>query len=329
MKQKRSHLTCDERDQITLLKAKGNTVRDIARILYRSPSTICEELQRNRWGDDYVAIHAQAVADKRRALASQRQPFKCLRLYSYILEKLRSSWSPEQIAGRLPRDFPDEETMRIHHETIYRYIYDPNNKHLKLWEYLPRKQKRRKCKFGRISQRIRIPNRISIHDRSKVVLRRVQFGHWEADSIIGKGHKTAIHTTVERKSRYLEARILSHYDATQTINAELDIYTWMPPKARRTVTKDNGLEFAKHTEIKDIIPSYFADAYAAWQRATNENSNGLVRRYLPKKTDFSNLSQNELDDIIMEINNRPRKCLSYQTPREVFLLNLAKCSDST
>lgn len=329
MKQLLTHLTRYERDQIALLKARGMKVRAIANTLSRSPSTICEELKRNRWGKDYVAIHAQAVAERRKSLSSSRQPFKNPKLYSYVLEHLDWGWSPEEIAGRLSIDFSDDWSMRIHHETIYRFIYAEKNKHLQLWEKLPRKQKRRRKKYGRKSQRLRIPDRVSIHNRSKVVLKRIQFGHWEADSVIGKAHKSALHTTVERKSRYLEARVLPSYDAIQTIKAEKDIYGWMPKQARRSVTKDNGLEFAKHKTISNLISSYFADPYSAWQRGTNENSNGLVRRYLPKKTDFLTLAQEELDDIVEELNNRPRKCLGYQTPKEVFLQNLIKCSDST
>jgi len=329
MKQKRTHLTREERDQIALLKAQGNGVRDIARALGRSFSTISDELKRNRWGDNYVAIHAQEVAENRRSRAGFHQPLKSPELYAYVLEHLGWGWSPEEIAGRLVRDFPDQPKINLHHETIYRFIYAEENKNLRLWEKLPRKQKRRKKKYGRKSQRLRIPDRVSIHNRPKVVPKRKQFGHWEADSIIGKGHRTALHTTVERKSRYLDARVLSHHDASQTTDAEKDIYGWLPKEARRTVTKDNGLEFAQHKEISDLIRSYFADPYASWQRGTNENTNGLIRRYLPKKTDFSTLTQEELDDIVEEINTRPRKCLQYQTPKEVFLRNLAKCSDST
>ena len=185
-----------------------------------------------------------------------------------------------------------------------------------MWEYLPLKRKRRTKKQGRKSQRIRIPNRVTIHLRPKLVEKRVQFGHWEADSVIGKQIKSkVIHTEVERKTRYLQARIIDSKSSRSTIEAQKQIFSKLPS---RTVTMDNGTEFVRHEELNELgIKTYFADPYCSGQRGTNENTNGLLRRYLPKKTSFENIGQNELDDIVFEINSRPRKVLKFQTPQEV------------
>lgn len=240
-------------------------------------------------------------------------------MYSCVIDKLRNGWSPEQISGRLKLE---RGCQIISHESIYRFIYDPKNKDKKLWEYLTRKQRKRYKKYGRKVQRTRIPNRVSIHARGKRVNNRKQFGHWEADSVIGKQTKSKIiHTEVERKTRYLQAIIINSKLSTDTIEAQKQIFSKLPAK---TVTMDNGTEFVKHEELNQLgIKTYFADPYCSGQRGTNENTNGLIRRYLPKKTSFENLAQEDLDDIVFEINNRPRKVLQFSTPFEVLQKSLS------
>ena len=222
------------------------------------------------------------------------------------------------ICGRLKRD---QGKPIITHETIYRFIYGPENKHLKLWQYLPRGHVKRRKWRGRKSRTELIPNRVSIHQRPEAVNNRKTFGHWEGDSIVGKGHREAIHTEVERVTRYLQAKLLLNFNSDQTVLAQWRIFTNLPGKARKTVTLDNGLEFVEHEELTGSlgIKIFFADPYRSYQRGTNENTNGLVRRYLPKGTSFKYLEQTELDDIVAEINQRPKKCLNWATPEEVFM----------
>jgi len=303
----------NERDKIAVWFSKGLSIREISRRLKRNPSTICRELKRNRFGNGYVAIHAQRVSSQRKSKTNKTHPQKSPWIYSYVLEKLGQGWSPEQISGRLK---VKHGRSIIHWETIYRWIYDPNLKDKRLWEYLPRKQKKRKKKYGRKTQRITIPNRVSIHLRHKSVEKRKSFGHWEGDSIIGRQTKSkVIHTEVERKTRYLQAQVIASKSALDTIEAQKKIFSLLPAK---TVTLDNGTEFAQHQQLNQMgIKTYFADPYCSGQRGTNENTNGLIRRYLPKKTSFEDLSQEELDDIVWEINNRPKKVLQFSTPFEM------------
>jgi IS30 family transposase len=309
-------LTARERDTIALLRARQVSIRRIARELGRSPSSISDEIARNSFGDHYVAIHAQANALHRKSEASQRNPLKNDFIYGYTLEKLRWGWSPEQIAGRLCLEYPDDETKHIHHETIYRFIYAPQQRDKKLWEYLPRKQKKRKKKYGRKSHRVHIPDRVSIHERPAEVETRSEFGHWEGDSIEGKAHHGGIHTQVERKTRFMMAYFLQDLTAATTATVVAQLFRDLPNDAKKSTTVDNGREFVGHTQFG--LPTYFADPYSSWQRGTNENSNGLVRRYLPKKTDFTGIAQSELDAMMWEINNKPKKCLGFSKPQEAF-----------
>lgn len=310
---KQTKLIPAERDQIAILLGKGTSLREIARILGRNVSSISREIKRNRFGDGYVAISAQFHSDKRKLEGRRRHPLKDPVTYAYILEKLREGWSPEQISGRLKREWGKRV---ICPETIYKFIYSPDNKSLGLWEYLPRKQKRRQRKFGRSSKRLHIPNRVSIHLRPKEVEDRREFGHWEGDTLIGKQEKSkVIHTEVERKTRFLAAKIIGSKKVAETLNAQKEIFTNF---LCHSVTTDNGFEFIGHESLKSLgIETYFADPYSSWQRGTNEHHNGLLRRYLPKKTNFENLTQEELDDIVWEINNKPRKVHDYLTAQEM------------
>lgn len=320
----------EERDDIARLTASSTGIREIARQLGRSPSTISEELHRNQYGGQYVAIKAQTRAASRKSTAGKRHPLKNEQLYAYVLEKLRGGWSPEQIAGRLGKDYPDDSSMRLHHEVIYRYIYAPENKAKLLWEYLPRKQTKRKQQHGRGVHKSHIPDRVSIHDRPAEIETRTTFGHWEGDIVEGQRSKhDGIHTEVERKTRKLAALKVGRIASRETTDAQLTIFSGLPVGARRSTTLDNGREHHLHMELTTQLGLlvYFADPYSSWQRGMNENTNGLLRRYLPKRTDFTTVSQEDLDDIVEEINNRPRKCLQWQTPNEIFREELAKCSD--
>lgn len=316
MSQSHTKLTALERENIAIYLAQNLSKREIARRLNRSDSTIRTELKRNRYGDHYVALHAQAVAVKRKIQAGRRHPLKNRSVYAYTLKKLRCGWSPEQISGRLKLKHPHNPYWHLHHETIYRFIHAKENREKRLWEYLPRKQKKRRQQYGRKALRVRIPDRVSIHDRLAEVDSRLIFGHWEGDSIEGRYHHGGMHTEVERKTRFTMAQLVKTLTATETALVVSQMYRDLPSEAKLSTTVDNGKENTNHQTWG--IPTYFCDPYASWQKGTNENTNGLIRRYLPKKTDLTLLTQAELDDIIGELNRRPRKCLGFYTPQEMF-----------
>jgi IS30 family transposase len=312
---KKGKLTEEERDRIAVLHARGIGIRETGRLLERDHATISRELKRNRFGEGYNAIHAQHSAEERKSLAGKRHPLKDKRTYGYVLERLKEGWSPEQIAGRLALE---QGEQMLCHETIYRFIYTKALKEDRLWEYLPRKQKHRYKYHGRKAQRSRIPQRVSIHERGEVINNRSELGHWEGDTVEGRNHKDGIHTEVERVSRYLLARKVSAITSEETITVQKEMFTHLPAQLRKSTTMDNGRENHLHMQLGELsMKTYFADPYSSWQRGTNENTNGLIRRYLPKKTAFTNLTQEELDDIVWEINNRPRKVLQYKKPIEI------------
>jgi len=325
----------EERDEIARLHSKAYGVREISRRIGRAGSTISAELKAGAWHDhnrytvSYVAIHAQRLRAERAERSHKKSVFEKPELEVYVRKKIGKGWSPEQVAGRLPVDYPDDPSMRICHETIYRFIYAPEQAEEKLWEYLPRKQTKRRKQHGRGVHKSQIPDRVSIHKRPETANDRSEFGHYEGDSIEGKRSVgDGIHTEVERLSRKLFARKIGRIASRETTEAQLQIFGSLPSAARLSTALDNGRENHFHGELTALLSLdvYFADPYSSWQRGTNENSNGLVRRYLPKQTDFTSLSQSELDDIVDEINNRPRKVLAYKTPNEIYSEQLNKLS---
>lgn len=322
-----------ERDEIARMYSQGCGVREIARALDRSASSISEGIKVGIWHDDnrhvsvYVAIHAQGLRDKRAKLSRKPAALEDPELQAYVRQKIQTGWSPEQIMGRLPLDYPDNEAMRACHETIYRFIYASGQSSEKLWEYLPRKQKKRRKQYGRSVHKSLIPDRVSIRERPEAVNDRSEFGHWEGDSVEGKRSVgDGIHTEVERVSRKLLARKVRRMASAETAQAQLRIFQLLPVAARRSTTLDNGRENHQHGQLRRRLgmQTYFADPYSSWQRGTNENTNGLLRRYLPKRTDFRNLTPLELTSIVEEINNRPRKVLAYKTANEVYSEELVK-----
>ena len=325
---KTKKLTAQERDLIAVWYGQRVSIRQIAKRLKRCHSSILREIKRNVWKDKktkeeyYVSIHAQSVTEQRKSLAGRRESLKNPETCSYVLKKLREGWSPEQIAGRLKKS---QGKSIICHETIYRFIYAKENEDKRLWEYLPWKRKKRKKKSGRGVHRGRIPDRVSIHNRPRKVNQRAEFGHWEGDSIEGrKIDKDGIHTEVERISRITMAIKVKNLTSEETSRIQKKMFSRLPREARKSTTLDNGRENYLHIRLRGKLgmKTYHCDPYSSWQRGSNEYHNGLIRRYLPKKTDFSTITQEELDDIVNEINNRPRKVLNYNTPKEVFEIYL-------
>jgi len=323
-----------ERGRIAHLKARGISIRSIAKYLGRAISTISDELGRNsNWEGGivvYEAISAQEEYEKRKTLAGEREPLKNKDVWGYVIDKLRRGWSPEQISGRLRRKHPEDRHWSISHEAIYQYIFNADNTHERLWEYLPRRKGKRRKQHGRHVHKSRIPERVSIHLRPENINDRSEFGHFEGDTVEGmRSIGDGIHTEVERLSRLTFAVKVKSITSEEGLRAQMEIFNLLPKRARLSTTLDNGRENHYHKKLKQELgmSTYFADPYSSWQRGTNEYHNGLIRRYFPKRTNFSIVSQEELNDIVLEINNRPRKVLKYQTPLEVFNYNLSKCSD--
>jgi len=322
-----------ERDQIAVWLALKVPLREIARRLDRSVSSVSDEVSRNSVLGVYSAHTAQVISDGRNRHSRQFNALKNSRIYSYAIKKLRSGWSPEEIAGRLKRTHKGKTI--ICHETIYRYIYSEEGKAKQLTEFLIRGHRKRRPWHGRSIYHKGIQNRVSIHDRPEEVDKKDTFGHWETDIVEGKGHSGGIQTMLERKTRYFQAKLIPRIDSEYGIAAQTELLTKYPRAATKTVTMDNGKENFNHMKLRHMrIDTYFCDPYCSWQKGSNENHNGILRRYIPKKTDFTSFTQTELNAILKEINDRPRKCLQYETSFEAFkrelkLLSSSKgCSDS-
>jgi len=313
--------------------ASGASFRLIANRLSRSVSSIHTEVKRNSVNGEYQAIKAEELSQKRNRKSRKTNPLKNPQIYSYVYDKLRCGWSPEQIAGRLKRDNHGQTV--ICHETIYHYVYSTEGKEKKLHEYLVRQHRRRRPWYGRCLYRRGIQNRVSIALRPEEINNRSVFGHWETDVVEGRAHSGGIQSMLERKTRFYDGRLLINIDSEYGHQAQVDMLINLPIWARQSVTLDNGKENYNHHKLtRDYgINTYFCDPHCPWQKGANENHNGVLRRYIPKRTDLTQVTQFELDSILEEINNRPRKCLGYETPAEAFkrelqYYQLTGCSDS-
>jgi transposase, IS30 family len=315
------HLSPEERDEIAMLYPQGVSLNDIAKRLKRSTSTVSREIQRN--GSEitivYHARQAQQRATERNSQSHCRPRLKNSGLRRYVINKIKHGWSPEQIAGRLPSEHPD---WTISHEAIYQYIYDQNMQlEGNLVPYLARAHRKRQQKGHRHTHKSsHIPHRISINDRPNHILNRKQFGHWETDSVISRQSLGALNVTVERKSRYTVITKLNRKSAQQTRLALTQALIRFHAHARRTITYDNGSENVEHRQTNKKLGtrSYFCNPFHSWEKGTVENTIGLIRRVFPKKTDLNKLTKYKIKHLEHILNNRPRKCLSFRTPLEVF-----------
>jgi transposase, IS30 family len=341
---KYTHFSDLERDQLFAHLQSGITNKaEIARRMQRDPTTIRREIKHNKTmigiihnnnpstkhdpsNYHYLPDRAHQKYLKRRKDSKQSCALKTLALYQFVIEHLQQYHSPDSIAGRAKL----EGIGSISHECIYQFIYSTRGKELQLYQYLTRKHKRRTSYKGRKGRITKIPNRIGIEMRPKSVETRLEFGHWETDSVLGVGKKSALNTNRERMSRYTMAAKIKRKTAKETRKALRRQFRSLPLNARRSVTADNGTEFTQHTFVTKStgIPFYFADPYASYQRGTNENGNGLIRRFFPKKTDFDTVSHTQLQAVITWMNHRPMKCLQYKTPHEVFHEQLLLCQKS-
>ena len=317
-----AQLTPEQRYKIEALinSSTGLNQKQIAEQVGISESTLSRELKRNsRPLAGYVAKKAQDFAQKRRA----KKPFKIkAELEKTIREQLEQEWSPEQIVGRMNAKQGDENTTTVSIETIYRYVYRQQKHGDKIYVKLRRKRKKRRKRLKKNDGRGKIPNKTMIDKRPKIVDGKERIGDWEGDTIIGKDHQSAILTLVERKSKFtliipLAAKKAQEVEEKITIALpKIGLPVW-------TITFDNGHEFTNHLNIAEQLKCqvFFAFPYHSWERGLNENTNGLIRQYIPKKTDFKDFSDEYVQEVQNKLNNRPRKTLNFQTPIE-YLKNM-------
>jgi IS30 family transposase len=318
-----THLTAVERDMIGFYLSSGQSIRSIATTLGRSKTTISDEINRNCVNGIYLPIHAHQKSNERLHAANRKNPRKDDLVWAYVVRMLRKKWSPELISGRLKFVlYQEDQTKWISAECIYARIYERENTGKRLWAHLPRKHHKRKSKHcGRRGHIIH--DRVSIHERPEVINTRLEFGHWEGDSVVSKGRKSGVHTEVERKTRLLLVKKVSRLTGQKSVNAQIQLFKKLPEEARKSTTLDNGSENTKHNQLHRLnMKTYFADPYSSCQRGSNEWHNGLLRRYFPKGTDFATIRQARIQRAQDQINSRPRKVLVFKTPKEVFKENL-------
>jgi IS30 family transposase len=307
-----TQLTRKQRYQISILVKAGHNQTYIAAMVACHKSTISRELRRNRGQLGYRSNQAIALARRRQRQA--RAPRITAETWQKVELLLGQQWSPEQITGRLKL----EKQPTVSPERIYLYVYADKRRGGTLHHHL-RSQKKQRKRYGGYIRRGQIPNRTSIEQRPQIVASKRRYGDWEADTIIGARHRGGILSVVERKSKLTRLRKLATKAAAEMKDNTIAL---LAPLAARvhTITVDNGKEFCEHELIAAALQAriYFAHPYASWERGLNENTNGLVRQYFPKKYEFASITDQDLQQVEDRLNNRPRKTLGYRTPNEVF-----------
>jgi transposase, IS30 family len=319
-----SRLTLSEREDIAYLHGHHLGVRQIAALIGRDPSTVSRELRRNLSPSPRryrpLQAHIQARERARRAGARKLAPGTPLR--AEVAAGLRAGWSPGQIAGRLKRDHPGCPELQVSHETIYQALFVQGKGSLRAEVAAAQRcgrARRRRPRTRTTPARGTIPGMINISERPAEAADRAVPGHWEGDLIIGAGGASAVATLAERASRFAMIIALPHGRTAAQVAAALSRHiTTLPAALRRSLTWDQGKEMTRHADltITTGVPVYFADPHSPWQRGTNENTNGLIRYYLPRGTDLAGYTQNQLDAIAAQLNTRPRRTLAYRTPAE-------------
>ena len=306
-----TQLTQEQRYQIYALLKMGHPQVEIAGVIGVHKSTISRELRRNRGQKGYRPKQAHQFCLNRR-----KKPLYRIDAFTWVLIEslIRQEWSPEQVSDCLKANYG----LQISHEWIYQYILMDKHAGGDLHRHL-RCQKKRRKRYGSYERRGTLKNRVSIDQRPAIVDTRQRLGDWEVDTIIGKGHRHAIVSLTERKSRLALLRKVERKTAQDVADAVIELMKSLPVRAH-TITADNGLEFADHERIaKDLNTDvYFAHPYSSWERGTNENMNGLVRQYFPKKCNFTTITETEIEFVMERLNNRPRKCLGFKSPNQVF-----------
>ena len=307
-----TQLTREQRYQIYALMKAGHNQSQIGVVVGCHKSTISRELRRNRGLKSYRPYQADELAYDRQCAAYRSRI--AWQTWEQVERLLRQDWSPEQITGRLKL----EQQPTVSHECIYLYVYAEKRRGGTLHRHL-RSQKKQRKRYSGYVRRGQIPNRISIDKRPQIVASKSRFGDWEADTIVGARHKGGILSVVERKSKLTRLRKLVTKGATEMKDNAIGL---LAPLAARvhTITVDNGKEFCEHELIATGLHArlYFAHPYSSWERGLNENTNGLVRQYFPKKYEFARITDQDLQQVEDLLNDRPRKTLGYRTPNEVF-----------
>ena len=313
------HLSSDERDALQVLMSRDLEIDIVARMLGRHPSSLYRELARNSCHGLYISGKADIKARNRRkqcrflAVRQNKPLMKC------VEKLLKREYSPDEIVGRivLEQQHPD---WHISHETIYQHIYAEAQKGNDLRPHLRQGHKHRRKRSLKKDRRGIIPDRVFIDSRPKAVERKSRRGDWEGDTMEGARKQGYVATWVDRSKKYLVAYKLPHKSAKALVDGAEKAFRKIPQKYRKTYTVDNGKEFANHKDLANRLGGkvYFAHPYHSWERGLNENTNGLLRQYLPKNRSLSDLTAKELAKIVSKLNNRPRKSLGYRTPREAF-----------
>jgi IS30 family transposase len=310
------HLTLVERQFLYRLKAEGRSKAEIAELLGRHRSTVYRELKRNTGRRGYRPKQAQRFAAKRRQACRRPRKMEDAKLHQYVQERLEKRWSPDQIAGRSRHDFVRQPSRCLSRQTIYNWIED----RAPAWRPWLRRGGRPPEKRGKLSDCVRIDG------RPDVINRRRRYGDWEGDTMVGKGRRSALATLVERKSGYARIGRADNMRAGTVRQVLTKRMRDLPPALRRSVTFDNGKEFAEHRQFAQTLEleTYFALPYCSWQRGTNENTNGLLRQFFPKGTDFTRISHHEVARVEDLLNERPRRRLDYRSPAEVLAKRLCR-----
>lgn len=324
---KTNELDFEEREEISRLLALGFSFADIGRIIGRDKGTICREVGRaGMTRETYRAGKAHKHARRQKRKQGRKSKMEQYpKLKRYVLAKLRKQWSPMQIANTLETDYAGDMTMQISHETIYAYVYVLPRGSLKkeLLKCLrqERKYRQKRSRKGKPEEkRGKIADMISIEERPSEVADRTVPGHWEGDLILGKYKRSAVGTLVERTTRTVILVPLKNKDATSVRKAYAKEMKNLPKQMKRSLTYDQGKEMSEHKQftVDTNIQVYFAHPGSPWERGTNENTNGLIRQYFPKGTDFSKVTRREIKKVQQLLNTRPRKTLNWKTPLESF-----------
>jgi IS30 family transposase len=318
MTKKYNHLSLHERQMLfKWYHYDKNSMREIARRLMRSHSTISREIKRNMYNyyiPTYYPNPAQTMYESRIRNRCKPILLKSKKTQNYVKSKIKIGWTPQIISGRLKLE---GKLKYVCHESIYQFIYKESKE---LIEYLPRKHKKRRKKYPTRKYKSKIPNKISILDRPYEIDDRSTPGHWESDSIESKGHKGGLNVIKERKLRLVKITKIKTKKGIDTKNAIVSKLSKFPSDFVKSITYDNGTENSKHEVTNSELEcvSYFCQPYHSWEKGAVEQVNGLIRRYIPKGTDIQKINQRTIDKIEKLINNRPRKCLNYKTPLEVY-----------
>lgn len=311
-----AQITLEERYAINAMRKQRYSIRAIAAEIGRAPSTVSRELRRNRRPSGrYVpsVAHSYAVARRRR---SRRNARIGPEVWTAVDRYLRLDWSPEQVSGFLR----DERIMHISHEAIYVHVWADKRAGGELWTHLRQATKRRRKRYGAYDSRGRLAGKRHISERPPEVEGRIEIGHWEIDTVMGNEHgRNSVLTMVERATGYLVMGKLERHCAADATARCVELIQREGGRVA-TITADNGTEFHSYKQIEEAtgVEFYFATPHHSWERGTNENTNGLIRQYLPKRTSFAHVTQADCDAIAAKLNSRPRKRLGYRTPEECY-----------